>query len=344
MITHIPPGIWPHVMAYGLWLVWLWLALGFAVHIIQRLLHIRPRRVPFLGISQDIAAQILASVSSQVSSDPVAKTRETRLWGVVPAPRDLTLDERAAVFTAERGGIRPGRDLRKYRALSGDALPVQYRNDPAQLWWVDTAIRHLTSYFADKAAPPVRIDAIGVSDTVTVITDCTYEPPEPWQRVGKLWMLAVSGSTARRVARAARVEADILPQLIPTSIDGETVYWTPRGVQAEDTGDPLSLCDTARWLALVPWLPDIRIITVGAWAETEVAPAHEHYGSQAALWDAIRGVPNHRTIIILADEPRLPTGPFVRDDIIWIGAEWNPAQNILLATSDRPGIARCSNA
>ncbi len=343
LLTHIPPAIWPHVMSYGLWLVWLWLILGFIVHGVQQVLHIRPRRVPFLGVSQDIAAQILTTISSQPTSDPVAKTREARLWGVVPAPRDLTLDERAAAFYAERSNGRTARNLRRYRALPSDSLPAQYRNDPSQLWWIDTAVRDLVGSFTKRSLPPVHIEAIGVSDTVTVITDSYLEPPEPWQKLGKLWMLNVSGSTARKIATAARVVTDVPAQLIPSSIDGETVYWSPRGIRAADTDDPIPLRDVARWLALVPWLPDIRIITVGAWAEMEAVPAHEHYASQVALRQAIHGELNHRMMIVLSDEPCLPTGPFVRDDLIWLGQEWEPKRNILLPVDGEPGVARRAN-
>ena len=331
-------------MSYGLWLVWLWLTLGFIAHITQQALHVRPRKVPFLGLSQDIAAQILASISRGAdTNDPVAKTRETRLWGVVPTPRDLTLNERAATFSAERKGARPERNLRRYRPLSNDMLPTQYRNDPSQLWWIDTAVRQLVVHFTEQGLPPPHIEAIGVSDTVTVITASDLEPPDPWQKLGKLWMLTISGSTARKIAFAARVATDMPAQLIPVSMDGETVYWTPRGVRVADTGDSLPLRDIARWLALAPWLPDIRIITVGTWAALKAVPAHEHYASQVELCQAISNEPNHRIMIVLSDEPRLSTGPFVRDDLIWIGKEWLPEQNILHAVDGNPGIVRCVN-
>ena len=327
LASHIPPHVWVHIVAYLLWIIYLWLVVGIVFSFTQHILRLRPVRVPFLGIPQDIAAQVIR-LASAATLPPQAHTRESILRGAVPFPRNLTLVERSQLYEAERHAIRPERELLHQGKVSSAVLPRRYTSDPTAVWWLDTALRHLAKYYQEAGRCPPVIRRASISDAVSLRVDSTDKPPPPWTDVAGIdgfWTLRRSTMIARQIAASVDVDTIIGDRLIPIGED-ETgaVVWTFDG-NVDSAASTYDLAEIARWLAMVPWLASLYIVTCGDWAKNVLAPAHKHVATQRDLLSIINDVT--KTIIVLSETPRMPTSRLERQNIIWIGQEWGVIAN-----------------
>ena len=334
--VHIPASVWPHVVAYILWVVWLWLLIGVLVRVAQTAFRLTPRRIPFLGMPASIADQIISLTGAAVLS-PETEAREVILRGAVHTPRNHTLDERAKVYKHDRTGVKPSSDLLHYGKLPPELIPDRYREQPDAVWWLDTAIRHLASHFASQGRYCPTIQRSKVSDSVSAWVASDEEPPDPWQSLAGIdgyWTLHRSNSTARRISHCVSVETMAMSRLIPIGED-ETgaVVWTREGRELQGLERKYSLTAQAQWLGLVPWIDTLMVVTVGSWARSQAAPAHTHLDTQADLVPILAQMElddDKRVVIALADEPVLPVGALGADDnLIWVGPAWKPNDTAL---------------
>ena len=337
VLSHHPShNDWQHLVSYLPWIIWFWLGLGFAVQYIQVVTHHIPRRVPLLGVSQRFAAEIIDLASASGLSRP-ARTREVRLSGVVEMPRDLTLAERSEVMRLERTGQAIPRVYRHQAKTDKDLVPSEYRAQPDMLYWIDTAIRHLSKWYAEQNRPMPIIRTVKVSDTVSVRSEgLVGAPPPGWDSVPDMdgfWMLPRMSGLSSDILSSLAHPAPVLGRLLPVGEDENgIIVWSHRG----ETPFSLSLknrywiAEQSRWLALVPWLDQIVIIRLGDKYARLLTPAHHYVANQKALVDVIRNIPADKVIIVFADQPCLPTGPFANNPrIIWQDAQSVSGESIL---------------
>jgi hypothetical protein len=130
---------------------------------------------------------------------------------------------------------------------------------------------------------------------------------------------------ARQIAASVDVDTVIGDRLIPIGED-ETgaVVWTFEG-NVDSSASTYDLAEIARWLAMVPWLASLYIVTCGDWAKNVLAPAHKHVATQRDLLSIINDVT--KTIIVLSETPRMPTSRLERQNIVWVGQEWGVIAN-----------------
>lgn len=328
-LTHrVPAASYYHLIEAIPWLVWLWLVAGFFAQAAQILYGRAPKRVRFLGLSQDLAAKVMLLAGG--APNLAARQREAILRGAVEHPRNLTLDERSEFLRAQRRqGVIPNR-LRSHGILPKELLPVSYQTDPDAIWWLDTGLRYAAAHGCEVAIHRAKLGA-----TVAVWHDEAAELPAPWERVQAVTtysFLQRVPNVARIVAPAATHDQHFADRLVPVGCDelGNVILGHGRS-EDDDLFRRFDPEVMAQWLALVPWLDNLYVVTLGTWATGKAAPAHIHVATQEELLPLL---PTDKHIVVLTDQPRDPCGPLARPNVQWIGPsvqqlgnlEWMPMQ------------------
>ena len=269
----IPSKTWIHIMSYLGWIVWVYLIIGLIIQIIQYAFHLIPRSVPFFGLSQGVAQQVI-DLSFRAATPVEARQREAVLRGAVTYPRNHTLVERSIVYSAQRHANKVPSPLLHQAKLSDDLIPVSYRNNPTAAWWLDSGIRQLASYYSEQNRSCPLITRVKTSDALTLWVDSSDIPPEPWQTIGGLdgmWSVDRSPQAARMFARFVSFDTSAMARLIPTGID-ETggVAWSWEATDPLALPTMFGLTETMQWLALVPWLDQLHLVTLGDTTETRL--------------------------------------------------------------------------
>jgi len=126
--------------------------------------------------------------------------------------------------------------------------------------------------------------------------------------------LGLTSSVACEIAPAGKYDTHQLDTLVPLGLDsGRSLVIAPS--LTPQIVSRFALDEIAQWLALVPWLSHLWIVTVGSWAKNAIAPAHQHCEDQEDLLLHFPRTTRH--IIALSDTPIMPTGPL--QGIQWIG-------------------------
>ncbi len=319
----IPSKTWIHIMSYLGWIVWVYLIIGLIIQIIQYAFHLIPRSVPFFGLSQAVAQQVI-DLSFRAATPVEARQREAVLRGAVTYPRNHTLVERSMVYSAQRHADKVPSPLLHQAKLSDDLIPVSYRNNPTAAWWLDSGIRQLASYYSEQNRSCPLITRVKTSDALTLWVDSSDIPPEPWQTIGGLdgmWSVDRSPQAARMFARFVSFDTSAMARLIPTGID-ETggVAWSWEATDPLALPTMFGLTETMQWLALVPWLDQLHLVTLGAWANAHFAPAHIHTDNQHELVEHISSLDKEITVIVATDEPLVSTSSLGNDPrVVWLG-------------------------
>jgi len=321
---HLPPSAYLDLLKLVPYLIWAYLTVGLLAQAAQVAFGLVPRRVPIIGLSQDIARKVFLLVAS-AQTDPAVASRESILRGAVPAPLNHSLPERERALVGLRTTGRTPNDLLRHRRLPDSAIPPHYRRDPTRLWWADSVVRYLA------AANPSRsfevTQAKVAADVLVWVRGDKLVIPPPLsflENVSTCVACTRTTDVAREIASTSAFETTALAPLVPLGLDDSGVLVLAPHL-GEQVVDPFPLEVIAQYLALVPWLDQLWIATLGPWTRGAVAPAHQHCDDQDELIQRLPTTDRH--VVVLADQPAYPLGPL--QGLHWVGPTFDQSWRLV---------------
>lgn len=255
-----------NVIVVAAWLGWARFTLGAVISGLAEFRKHQSKRVRYLGISQSLVKGLVRS-RAVIGMGAAAALRYIRLRGGVESP-PADIAERRAGWAGERNGVPVKRGVER----STGSLSPWVTYDPAALWWVDIAGRHLVATGEEGVGGKVRIMRAG-GDGIDLfvdrgtkvgglfdLVDDSYGPLD-W------WALDRNEKLARRVVESI---GHPFPdgRIVPLGVDDAgglvlaNLGWTgPIGLDGSAAAERLATMLTGA--GEVPWLDELAIVVVG---------------------------------------------------------------------------------